>query len=110
MRRGVRSGSAGVGDKVLEVGLQALDRRRVELAPLRRERLGPTPGHRLGGIAGFGVDVVEDLPELRLHRGLGVSGHLGEDVARSMDHTTLAQAVVEHDLGGADEATARPRR
>ena len=69
-----------VGDEVLEVVLQAGDRRRVELAPLRCERLGPSPGDRLGGVAGLGVDVVEDRPELGLHLRLGMDRHLGEKV------------------------------
>lgn len=97
---------AQVGDEVLEVVLQAGDRRRVELAPLGCERLGPSPGDRLSGVAGLGVDVVEDRPELRLHLGLGMGRHLGDKVARPMDQTTLAQAVVEHDLGRADQARA----
>jgi hypothetical protein len=54
-------------------------------------------------LTGRGVDVVEDLPELGLHLGLGSLGHLGEHVARSMNETPLAEALGEDDLGGTDE-------
>ncbi len=80
-----------VGEEVLEVVLEAVDRCRVELAPLRRECLRPAAGHGLRRGPGIGVEVVEDLPELGLDGGLGVGGRLGEDVAGSVDQATLPQ-------------------
>ena len=55
---------AQVGDEVLEVVFEAVDRGGVELAPLRGERPGPVAGGGLGRGSGLGVDVVEDLPVL----------------------------------------------
>ena len=43
---------AQVGNEVLEVVLEAVDGRRVELAPLRGERPGPVAGGGLGAVPG----------------------------------------------------------
>jgi hypothetical protein len=55
-----------------------------------------SPAWRVGDgdrlVAGLGVADVEDGPEVGFHLGLVVSGHLGEDVARSVHETPLAQA------------------
>lgn len=47
-----------------------------------------------------------DPPELGLHLALGMLGHAGEDVARSVDQAPLAQAGAEHQLHRVDEAGA----
>jgi len=70
-----------VGDQMLEVALKAVDGAGVELAPLGGEAPGP-PG-RLGHrrLAGLGLDVINDRPVLGLDLGLGVGGHLGQEVS-----------------------------
>ena len=60
---------------------QAADRGWVALAIAVGERVGASAGLADRLVAGWGVDVVKDLPERLLDLGLGVSGDLGQQVA-----------------------------
>ncbi len=68
------------------------------------EVLGSTPDRGDGRLAGLGAGVVEEGPVRSLDLALVLDGHLGQNVARPVDHTALAQAVGEHQLHGGDEA------
>jgi hypothetical protein len=53
--------------------------------------------------AGDEVIDVEQRPGGVLHLVLGTDGHLGQDVAGSVDQTPLPQRAAEHGLGGVDQ-------
>src|SRR6266545_3422120 len=102
----VLGGEAQVGDQVAEVVLQARHGAGIQLAPLGGKAPGPPGGLGHGRLAGLGVDAIEDLPELRLEGGLGVGGHLGQEVSGAMHQAALAEAVGEDQLDRADEPGA----
>jgi hypothetical protein len=82
---------------------QAGDRCRVARVVAVGEGVRPLAGLGHRGLAGFGVDVVEDLPERGLDLGLGVLGHTREQVAGSVHQTPLPQAVGQHQRNRADQ-------
>jgi hypothetical protein len=82
---------------------QAGDRCGVALVVAVGEGARPPAGLGDRSLAGFGVEVVEDLPERRLDLGLGVLWDLGEQVPGAVDQTPLPQGLWEHQLDRADQ-------
>jgi hypothetical protein len=72
------------GGELGQGGQQALHRGGVAAVVAVGEGVGPLAGLGHRGLAGLGVEVVEDLPEGRLDLGLGVGGDLGEQVAAAV--------------------------
>ncbi len=94
---------AQVEGQALEVLDQAGDRSGIGALPLGPEAVDAPAGFADCPLTGWFLDLVEDLPPVRLEGVLVGLGDLGDGVAESMDDTSLAKRSGEDLLDRGDE-------